>query len=48
MFETDFPHPTCLYPEPLVTAAQALEGASEALKRKVMGGNAVKLYNLPL
>jgi predicted TIM-barrel fold metal-dependent hydrolase len=47
MFETDFPHATCLYPNPLKSAAEALEGTSEDFRRKVIGGNAVKLYNLP-
>ena len=27
LFETDFPHPTCLYPDPLTSAADALAGA---------------------
>jgi predicted TIM-barrel fold metal-dependent hydrolase len=48
MFETDFPHPTCLYPTPLESAAQALEGLTPAEMRKVMSGNAAKLYKIPL
>ena len=46
MFETDFPHPTCLFPDPLKTAETALGTAPEAFRRKVMGGNAAKLYHL--
>jgi predicted TIM-barrel fold metal-dependent hydrolase len=48
MFETDFPHPTCLYPAPLESANQALAGLTLDEKRKVLSGNAAKLYNIPL
>lgn len=47
LFETDFPHPTCLYPEAVPRALNALEGARPELRRKVLGENAAKLYNLP-
>ncbi len=46
MFETDFPHPTCLYPAPLKTAEQNMDGLSETAKRKILGENAAKLYRL--
>jgi uncharacterized protein len=46
MFETDFPHPTCLYPEPLKTAAENMRGLSPAVRRKVLGENGTKLYRL--
>jgi predicted TIM-barrel fold metal-dependent hydrolase len=48
MFETDFPHPTCLYPNPIGEAARALEGLTAEEVRKVMSGNAAKLYDIPL
>ena len=48
MFETDFPHPTCLYPHPLDTAVEALAGLTAEETRKVMSGNAAKLYKIPL
>jgi predicted TIM-barrel fold metal-dependent hydrolase len=48
MFETDFPHPTCLYPRPLDTAAEALAGLTLEEKRKVLSGNAARLYDIPL
>jgi hypothetical protein len=38
MFETDFPHPTCLCPNALDHAARTLEGLSFEDKRKVLGG----------
>jgi predicted TIM-barrel fold metal-dependent hydrolase len=46
MFETDFPHPTCLYPDPLRTAAQNMEGLSPEVRRKVLGENGARLYRI--
>jgi len=46
MFETDFPHPTCLYPAPLKTAEANLRDLSTEVQRKILGGNAKKLYHL--
>jgi predicted TIM-barrel fold metal-dependent hydrolase len=46
MFETDFPHPTCLYPNPLRTAAENMRELSPAVQRKILGENAAKLYKL--
>jgi len=46
MFETDFPHPTCLYPDPLKTADANLRDLSPAVQRKILGENAAKLYRL--
>jgi uncharacterized protein len=46
MFETDFPHPTCLYPDPLSTAETNMQGLSPAVRRKILGENGVKLYRL--
>ena len=46
MFETDFPHPTCLYPDPLKTADHNLADLSEPVQRKVLGENAARLYHL--
>jgi predicted TIM-barrel fold metal-dependent hydrolase len=48
LFETDFPHPTCLYPDVMEHAAASAAGFTEEERRKVFGGNAVKLYNLPV
>jgi len=48
MFETDFPHPTCLYPDPVQRALEVFAPESDELKRKVFGANAVRIYNLPL
>jgi predicted TIM-barrel fold metal-dependent hydrolase len=44
MFETDFPHPTCLYP--IDDVGSALAGLSNAEIDKVLSGNAQKVYNI--
>jgi predicted TIM-barrel fold metal-dependent hydrolase len=46
LFETDFPHPTCLYPDPLGTVADAMSGLRPATRKKVLGENAAALYRL--
>ena len=46
LFETDFPHPTCLYPGPLETIAEKMATLRPETRRKVMGENAAKLYRL--
>jgi len=47
MFETDFPHPTCLFPDALATAATALEDIADPdIRAGLMGNNAARLYNI--
>ena len=46
LFETDFPHPTCLYPSPLATMEEKMLTLRPETRRKVMGENAAKLYRL--
>ena len=46
MFETDFPHPTCLYPDPLKTAAENMQDLSTGTQRKILSDNASRLYRL--
>jgi predicted TIM-barrel fold metal-dependent hydrolase len=49
MFETDYPHPTCTYPDGLAFAADALAGLDDAEARKgIMGANAARLYHIAL
>lgn len=48
LFETDWPHPTCLYPDPLGYHQSTLEQLSPPDRAKIFGGNAEKLYNLDL
>jgi predicted TIM-barrel fold metal-dependent hydrolase len=46
MFETDFPHPTCLYPDPLRNAAANMEALTPTAREKILSGNARRLYKL--
>jgi len=46
LFETDFPHPTCLYPKPLETVAAKMATLAPDVQRKIFGENARKLYRL--
>jgi predicted TIM-barrel fold metal-dependent hydrolase len=46
LFETDFPHPVCLFPVDDVDTA--MDGLTEAEKVKVLSGNAAKLYNISI
>lgn len=50
MFETDFPHPTCLYPQPLNPIADcfAEQDVAWETRRKLLGGTAAKVYNIDL
>ncbi|PNU06407.1 amidohydrolase family protein [Novosphingobium guangzhouense] len=47
MFETDFPHPTSLYPGVQEHLKDVLGGYDHATRKKVLQDNAVRLYNLP-
>jgi uncharacterized protein len=46
LFETDFPHPTCLYPNPLQTVEAKMATLAPDVQRKIYGENARKLYRL--
>ncbi|MGB1733734.1 MAG: amidohydrolase family protein [Acidimicrobiales bacterium] len=46
LFETDFPHPTCLYPRDDVSLMDALEGLNELDIRRLLQDNAAKLYRI--
>jgi predicted TIM-barrel fold metal-dependent hydrolase len=48
LFETDFPHPTCLYPDPLEQVAPLLAEMKADDRKKMFQTNAEKLYNLDL
>lgn len=48
MFESDFPHPTCMYPSAREHALAVLEPWGPEVQRKVMQDNAATLYKLPL
>ena len=46
LFETDFPHPTCLYPDPLEAVDAKMATLSPEVRAKILGENARKLYRL--
>ena len=46
LFETDFPHPTCLYGNVQETIESGLEGQSETTRRKILWENSAKLYKI--
>jgi predicted TIM-barrel fold metal-dependent hydrolase len=48
MFETDFPHPTCLFPEPLRKAVPTFKTVDDSFRRKVFSENAAHVYNIDL
>jgi len=48
MFETDFPHPTCLYPSVREQVQASLADLEPRVQRKVLYENAAKVYGLEL
>ena len=47
LFETDFPHPTSLYPGVQDKLAETLGGYDYEIRKQVLERNAAELYNLP-
>lgn len=47
LFETDFPHPTSLYPGVQQHIVDTLGGYDPSVRKQVLESNAVQLYNLP-
>ncbi len=48
MFETDFPHPTSLYPGVQEKLVETLGGYDYETRKRVLERNAAELYNLPI
>jgi predicted TIM-barrel fold metal-dependent hydrolase len=48
LFETDFPHPTCLYPDGVAVGRAAVGDLAPDVQRKLLQDNAVALYHLAL
>jgi predicted TIM-barrel fold metal-dependent hydrolase len=46
LFETDFPHPTCLYPESQEHLARVLSRLEPGVRRRVVQDNAAEIYHL--
>ena len=45
-FESDFPHPVCLYPSPLARAAAALADQPYDNRKRIMETNAAQLWHI--
>ena len=48
MFETDYPHPTCLYPGARERFAAVMAGLEPTVRQRVLQDNAAELYKIPL
>jgi predicted TIM-barrel fold metal-dependent hydrolase len=48
MFETDFPHPACLYPQGLEHLAPIITEMTPEERFKIFSGNAAKVYNIDI
>jgi predicted TIM-barrel fold metal-dependent hydrolase len=48
MWETDFPHPTCLHPDAVRRSAETLASVGQENLRKIMQDNAAQLYQIDL
>ena len=48
MFETDFPHATCLYPGVKETMRKSVEGLEPRVQRKLLYETAARVYQLPI
>jgi predicted TIM-barrel fold metal-dependent hydrolase len=46
LFETDFPHPTSLYPGVQAKLVEIMKDHDYATRKRVLESNAVALYNL--
>jgi predicted TIM-barrel fold metal-dependent hydrolase len=48
MFETDFPHPTCLYPKSIERVQETIGSLTPEVQKMVLQDNAAKLYKVQL
>lgn len=48
LFETDFPHPTCFYPNSRERVAETLTNIPYESRRRVLQDNAAELYKVPV
>jgi predicted TIM-barrel fold metal-dependent hydrolase len=46
MFETDYPHPTCLYPNGRESLKKSLSDVSDETVKKIVQDNAAQLYRI--
>ena len=48
MFETDFPHPTCLYPKSDERVRRSIGELDFATRKRILQDNAAELYKIPV
>lgn len=48
LFESDFPHPVCLYPSPVERAAAALDNQSPENRKRILQDNAAELWKIDI
>ncbi len=48
LFETDFPHPACLFPDDLDHLEEPIASMSADERFKFFSGNAARVYNIPI
>jgi predicted TIM-barrel fold metal-dependent hydrolase len=48
MFETDIPHPTCLYPHSVERVREAIGALDPAVQKRILQDNAAELYKIPV
>ena len=46
MFETDIPHPTCLYPKSVERVRDAIGDLEPDVQKKILQDNAARLYKI--
>jgi len=46
MFETDIPHPTCLYPHSIERVREAIKELEPVVQKKILQDNAAELYDI--
>ena len=46
MFETDIPHPTCLYPNSVERVRDAIYDLAPDVQKKILQDNAARLYKI--
>ena len=46
MFETDIPHPTCLYPHSVERVREAIKELEPVVQKKILQDNAAELYDI--
>lgn len=48
LFETDYPHPTCLYPDSQRHVAEVMASLTPHERQRMLQDNGAELYNIPL